>query len=104
MKHLGGRVMEMFVSKDAAAWYKNELHLQQGDAIRFFVQYGGCSTVQKGLSLGIRKDLPVNPAAQTTENGVTFFVEEDDEWYFDGHNLSVVYEPNAEAPNFQYEK
>jgi uncharacterized protein YneR len=101
---IGGNDMIISVSKDAAKWYKEELMLQDGDAIRFFVQYGGCSTVQKGLSLGLRKDEAVQPAATVTEEGITFFVESEDEWYFDGHNLSVTYTNGEEEPQFYYEK
>ncbi len=39
--------MNLSVTKEAAQWYKNELNLQSGETLRFFVQYGGCSTVQK---------------------------------------------------------
>ncbi|CAM4244732.1 hypothetical protein BAMA_03375 [Bacillus manliponensis] len=96
--------MNLSVSKEAANWYKEELLLQDGDFIRFFVQYGGCSTVQKGLSLGLRKDAPMNACAQTSESGITFFIEGDDEWYFDGHNLSVTFNEGDESPQFHYEK
>jgi uncharacterized protein YneR len=96
--------MNISVSKEAVSWYKNELGLQTGDAIRFFVQYGGCSTVQKGLSLGIRKDTPATPAVQIQEDGITFFIEGDDEWFFDGHNLSVTFSNDDDFPQFNYEK
>ena len=38
--------MNLSVTK-ATQWYKNELNLQSNETLRFFVQYGGCSTVQK---------------------------------------------------------
>ncbi|WP_001054456.1 hypothetical protein, partial [Bacillus cereus] len=62
--------MNLSVTKEAVNWYKDELNLQTGDTLRFFVQYGGCSTVQKGLSLGIRKDEPAHPAVQVQEEGI----------------------------------
>ncbi|MCP1124415.1 hypothetical protein CN326_15595 [Bacillus sp. AFS018417] len=96
--------MNISVSKEAVSWYKNELGLQTGDALRFFVQYGGCSTVQKGLSLGIRKDEPATPAVQIQEDGITFFIEGDDEWFFDGHDLSVTFSNDDDFPQFHYEK
>ncbi|MDM5189257.1 HesB/YadR/YfhF family protein [Bacillus sp. DX4.1] len=96
--------MNISISKEAVNWYKDELKLQSGDALRFFVQYGGCSTVQKGLSLGIRKDDPAHPAAQIQEEGISFFVEGDDEWFFDGHNLSVIFNDGDDFPQFHYEK
>ena len=33
--------MNLSVTKEAAQWYKNELNLQSGETLRFFVQYGG---------------------------------------------------------------
>jgi uncharacterized protein YneR len=96
--------MNLSVTKEAAQWYKDELHLQSGDTLRFFVQYGGCSTVQKGLSLGIRKDDPAHPAVQMQEEGINFFIEGDDEWFFDGHNLSVTLNDGDDFPQFNYEK
>ena len=63
-----------------------------------------CSTVQKGLSLGIRKDDPAHPAVQIQEEGINFFIEGDDEWFFDGHNLSVTLNEGDDFPQFNYEK
>lgn len=83
--------MNMKVTKGALDWYKEELDLETGDHVRFFVRYGGCSNVQKGFSLGILKDLPMNIGISTEVEGITFFIEESDLWYFDNHDLSVTY-------------
>ena len=53
----------------------------------------------KGLSLGIRKDDPAHPAVQIQEEGINFFIEGDDEWFFDGHNLSVTLNEGDDFPN-----
>ena len=58
----------------------------------------------KGLSLGIRKDDPAHPAVQIQEEGINFFIEGDDEWFFDGHNLSVTLNEGDDFPQFNYEK
>ncbi|GAA3323993.1 hypothetical protein GCM10020331_050090 [Ectobacillus funiculus] len=66
--------MKMFVSKDAAAWYK-KTNFTYSKAMPFDfcairrLQY----STKKGLSLGIRKDFPVNPAAQITEKWCNLF-------------------------------
>ena len=57
----------------------------------------------KGLSLGIRKDDPAHPAVQIQEEGINFFIEGDDEWFFDGHNLSVTLNEGDDFPQFNYE-
>lgn len=80
--------MNMKVTKGALDWYKEELDLETGDHVRFFVRYGGCSNVQKGFSLGILKDRPMNIGTSTEVEGITFFIEESDLWYFDNHDLS----------------
>ena len=53
----------------------------------------------KGLSLGIRKDDPAHPAVQIQEEGINFFIEGDDEWFFDGHNLSVTLNEGDDFPH-----
>ena len=94
--------MNKKVTKGALDWYKEELDLEKGDHVRFFVRYGGCSNVQKGFSLGILKDLPMNIGTSTEVEGITFFIEESDLWYFDNHDLSVTYSDQAEEPVFDY--
>ena len=59
---------------------------------------------KRNLSLGIRKDDPAHPAVQTQEEGINFFIEGDDEWFFDGHNLFVTLNDGDDFPQFNYEK
>lgn len=96
--------MNISISKDAANWYKDELLLQDGDSLCFFVRYGGESTIHKGFSLGIRKDIPIQAATVVSEIGITFYIEQDDEWYFDGHDLSITYKKADEDPTFHFTK
>ncbi|WP_243387965.1 HesB/YadR/YfhF family protein [Bacillus kexueae] len=95
--------MNLIVTKEAANWYKNEFHLENGDTLRFFARYGGCSNVQKGFSLGVAKDEPVDIATQTKEEGITFFIEEKDLWYFDEKDLTVNYDATLDEPTFMIE-
>ena len=94
--------MKISISDEAFNWYKEELHLQNGDTIRFQVRYGGCSTVQKGFSLGIEKQAPDTPVASVEKNGITFYVEESEAWYFDGHDLHIGFDNNLNEPKFEY--
>ncbi|WP_096154523.1 MULTISPECIES: HesB/YadR/YfhF family protein [Bacillus] len=95
--------MKISISDEALNWYKEELLLQDGDSIRFQVRYGGCSTVQKGFSLGIEKQAPDNPVASVEKGGVTFYVEESEAWYFDGHDLHVGFNTTLHEPTFEYQ-
>lgn len=91
------------MSDQAFEWYKKELDLKSGDQIKFHVRYGGCSTVQKGFSLGIVKENPDQPAAQIEKEGITFFVEDKEAWYFDGHDLHINFNEELNEPTFDYE-
>lgn len=96
--------MKIQISKDAAAWYKQELGLKNGDYVRFFARYGGCSTVQSGFSLGISNEEPTDIGVKVIEDGITFYIEEKDLWYFDDHDLMIEYQVKYEEPVISYEK
>ncbi|SFL68437.1 Uncharacterized protein YneR [Gracilibacillus orientalis] len=83
--------MEMSITKPAAKWFIRELDLIEGDAIRFFARYGGFGGVHKGFSLALDNVEPNNPGAEVTEEGIHFFVEESDIWYFDEKNFHIKY-------------
>ena len=99
----GVAIMNIHMSDQALEWYKKELHLENGDNIKFQVRYGGYSTVQKGFSLGIVKEDPDQPVATVEKDGITFFVEEKDAWYFDNHDLHIKFDEKLNEPKFDYE-
>ncbi|WP_312475580.1 HesB/YadR/YfhF family protein [Neobacillus sp.] len=94
--------MNLQITNEAARWYKQELNLTEGDHIRFFVRYGGCSTVQSGFSLGISSEEPVDIGAKSYIEGITFYIEEKDLWYLDDHDLLIEYQSDYDEPVFQY--
>ncbi|WP_210366857.1 HesB/YadR/YfhF family protein [Bacillus sp. REN3] len=96
--------MNITIHDDAAAWYENEMGLSKGGYMRFFARYGGFSTVQQGFSLGVSKEEPDHIGAKTEKNDVTYYIEEKDLWYFDGHDLIVDLHPVGKEPEFKYEK
>ncbi len=92
----------MSITQPAAKWYIDELDLQQGDCVRFFVRYGGFGGIHKGFSLGIAISKPQDPSLQTEASGVTFFVENSDQWYFDGYNFHIKYSRKYDEVNYQF--
>ncbi|MFE4130493.1 HesB/YadR/YfhF family protein [Peribacillus sp. YIM B13482] len=96
--------MKLTISDQAAMWYIDELGLQEGSHLRFYVRYGGHSSVQSGFSLGIMNEEPETAAAVTTMNEINFYVEEKDLWYFDGHDLLITFNEKLTEPEFHYEK
>ncbi|MFC7370720.1 HesB/YadR/YfhF family protein [Fictibacillus iocasae] len=99
-------MMKLYVSKKAAEALKTDLQHSSGNAVRFFVRLGGCSTVQSGFSVGVTKDDPKHPGPVATDEqtGLTFFIEQEDEWFFDNHDLHVEYDEENENLQYEYRK
>lgn len=93
--------MKIHISNEAADWYKDELYLKQGDFVRFFARYGGISTVQQGFSLGLSTEKPEDIGAQQVIDGVTFFIEDKDIWYFDDKDLYIDFNAEDAEPEFR---
>ena len=96
--------MKITISDQAANWYIDELKLPANSFLRFYVRYGGHSSIQNGFSLGILQEEPESIAAVLIKNKITFYVEEKDIWYFDGHNLHITFNEKLVEPEFNYEK
>lgn len=96
--------MKINISGPASQWYVDEMELQEGSSVRFFVRYGGHSPIQSGFSLGINLDQPVDPATSIKHEGITYFIEKNDEWYFDNHDLYIDFNDKTAEPAFRYEE
>jgi uncharacterized protein YneR len=88
--------MSMLVEPSAAHWYKKEMSLAEGDCLRIFVRLGGCESAQPGYSLGIMKDLPVNPAFKSVVEGIIFYIEENNLWYLDNKDLRIRFDEHMD--------
>lgn len=96
--------MEINLSDSALKWFKEEIGVNSGDKVRFYAKFYGTSPVQEGYSLGFSKDDPINASVSKDYDGIVFFVEESDLWYFDSHNLHVEYDEKHDEIEFKYIK
>lgn len=94
--------MKISVTKPALEWYKSEMDLQKGDFVRLYTRYGGFNSIKTGFSIGVSIESPRNMGVFTKEDGITFFVEKDDEWYFDQHDLNIDYNQQNDEIRFEY--
>jgi len=94
--------MKITLSDDVAKWYEQELALKKGDYVRFFVRYGGNSTIQTGFSLGVQIDEPISVGTAITLNGINYYIEETDLWYFDSKELYIQMDQALNEPVFSY--
>ncbi|QGQ45266.1 HesB/YadR/YfhF family protein [Metabacillus sediminilitoris] len=85
--------MNFEVSKEAAEWYKNEMDLEQGDYVRYYIQlYGGIPTVHPNYSLGVSIGKEGNIAIKDVVEGITFYFNDEDSWFLEEFNMKVVLE------------
>ncbi|WP_077214709.1 HesB/YadR/YfhF family protein [Bacillus dakarensis] len=97
--------MNIHISDNAIEWFKDEMDLEAGDKIKFFSKIYGTSPVQEGFSLGFTKDPdPINVVVSTEVEGILFFIEEGDLWFFDEHDLYVEYNKSSDELEFDYKK
>lgn|SRR5690625_4935402 len=97
-----GLRVQIVISKDVAEWYKDELHLKDGDAIRFFVRYGGVGGNIAGFSLGVNVEKAKTPHKTVPISNIDFFIEESDIWYFEDKDLHVNLDETLNEPIFSY--
>ncbi|MBP2239528.1 uncharacterized protein YneR [Cytobacillus eiseniae] len=85
--------MILEVSKEAAKWYKEELDLNEGDYVQFYVQlYGGIPTAHPNYSLGMSIGKEGNIAIKDVKEGITFYFNEDHSWFLKEFDMKVVVE------------
>ncbi|MDT9024250.1 MULTISPECIES: HesB/YadR/YfhF family protein [Rossellomorea] len=96
--------MKIHISKEALTWFKNEMLVEEGDQVRFYVRYGGSSPLHDSFSLGVNKDEPVDLGERIEIENREFFIEERDLWFFDGHDLYVEFDDKLQEPSYEYKK
>jgi uncharacterized protein YneR len=96
--------MEISISNEAIKWFKEEMGLEKGDHLKFYAQIYGSSPVQESYSLGFTKDDPIDMSANVEVDGIVFFVEDSDLWYFNGHDLQIGYNEKSDEIEFKYTK
>ncbi|NGM81041.1 hypothetical protein G5B47_01305 [Paenibacillus sp. 7124] len=94
--------MSISVSPEAASWFKRELGLTDGAHIRLFPRYSSGGGLHPGFSLGIAVEPPGRPGLETASEGVVFYMEEQDLWYMDGYDLSIIYSAEEDDIDYRY--
>lgn len=94
--------MNLTVSEEVAQWYKDELDIEDGTHIRFYVRYGGVGGIVPGFSLGVNTDSPQLIYTSTHVNNIEFYIEQSDAWYFENKDLTVTLDNKTLEPKFSY--
>lgn len=94
--------MNIQISKEAAKWYRKELDINEDAEMRFYVRYGGFDGNIPGFSLGVGQRVPEEIHTSATKEGVTFFIEQNDAWYFEGKDLKINLNHKLDEPDLKY--
>ncbi|WP_138417395.1 HesB/YadR/YfhF family protein [Aquibacillus sediminis] len=93
--------MSFSVTKEAAQWYKDEMGLEAGDHVRFFVKlYGGIKTAHPSYFLGVEVAQEGEIAIKEEVEGITFYFNKEDAWLLDDYDLKI--EMGQEETVFQF--
>ncbi|MUK90580.1 hypothetical protein GMD78_19675 [Ornithinibacillus sp. L9] len=83
--------MSIHISNEAAKWFKEEMDLEQGDHVQFFLKiYGGIPTVHPNYFLGVAVGKQGSIREKDETEGITFYYNDEDEWFFSDYNLEVI--------------
>lgn len=94
--------MKLTITSKAQAWFKQELELAEGQGIKFYGKVYGKTQVHDGFSVGMAVDTPESPLVEEKDNGILYFVEEADEWFFKGYDLVVDYDAELDEPKYEF--
>lgn len=84
--------MKITLDDKAVAWFKEELDIPHDKALRFYVRYGGDVELKQGFSPAFTVDTIDPEGYSETQDGLTYYVDEKDLWYFEDHELTVTAE------------
>ena len=95
--------MNFSVSKEAAQWYIDEMGLEKGDYVRFFVKlYGGIPTAHPSYFLGVSVGKEGDIAIEKEVEGITFYFINQDAWFLDEYDMQVIKEQGKEEVEFKF--
>ncbi|MDE1548411.1 HesB/YadR/YfhF family protein [Jeotgalibaca caeni] len=92
--------MEIKVTEKAQKWFESELGVSEGRGVRFLGKVYGKSQIHEGFSIALEVVEPKNPIAMTTLNGISYFVDAADDWFFNGYDLEVSFDEQNNEPEY----
>lgn len=96
--------MKIVLTNEAMDWFKKEMEVEIGDMIRFYARYGGSSKFHEGFSLGMNREEPHEIGVETEIEGIRFYIEKNDEWFFNDHDLHVAVNEKLAELEYSYMK
>ncbi|MHC5229763.1 HesB/YadR/YfhF family protein [Enterococcus sp. LJL99] len=96
--------MQLTVTPKAQEWFEKEVGASSDNGIRFFGKIYGKTEVHDGFSIAMSVEQPEQPLIKEVLNGVPYFIEETDDWFFNGYDLTVDYDEVNDEPKYFFTK
>ncbi|EOH96892.1 hypothetical protein UAY_02624 [Enterococcus moraviensis ATCC BAA-383] len=94
--------MKLTITPRAQQWFKDEVGVTSDSGIRFYGKIYGKTDVHEGFSIAMSVEAPDQPLVKEVIDGVTYFIEETDDWFFKGYDLSVDYDDEKDEPKYKF--
>ena len=85
----GDAAMKLDVTERAVACLKEEWGFEDGEFIRVYVRYAGGGSEPYALGILKERPGPDGAALRVEAGGMTFFIEERDQWYVEQRRLTI---------------
>lgn len=89
-------MMNISIDEKAFSWFNQEFELSKPFSIRMFPQYGGFGVKHRGYSLAFSAEEATSAVFTKEIEGITFFVEDIDIWFFDETKTYLSINPTDE--------
>ncbi|MGX7036299.1 HesB/YadR/YfhF family protein [Enterococcus hirae] len=96
--------MKLSVTDNARKWFEEEVTIPENYGIRFFGKVYGKTEVHDGFSIGMSVEQPERPIKEETIDGMLFFIEEADDWFFKEYDLVVDYDASLNEPTYHFKE
>ena len=94
--------MKLTVTPKAQQWFETEVGVSANDGVRFFGKIYGKTDVHDGFSMAMSVEKPTQPLIKQVLNDVPYFIEETDDWFFNGYDLTVDYDEIKDEPKYLF--
>lgn len=94
--------MNITVTEKAHDWFIEEIGLKKGDGIRFFGKVYGSTEVHDNFSVAINVGTPNDPLSTLEVDGITYFIEKTDDWFFKGYDFKVAYDEKLKEVSYHF--
>lgn len=94
--------MKLTITPRAQQWFKDEIGVTSDSGIRFYGKIYGKTDVHEGFSIAMSVEAPDQPLVKEEIDGITYFIEETDDWFFKGYDLFVDYDEEIDEPKYKF--